>query len=123
MSKEDSYLYGNKEEIHEPSIATSTSTSYVSAEVTLSTRSEPHSNSNFKSISIYFEDINSSIICKGINRTLLQGNTTQCTPSKEQSHEARVLKVSSEINIVGSMNFDDYPQLYLSSIHNNSQDD
>ena len=46
----------------------------------------------------------------------------QFTASKS-SHEAHVLKVALEISIVGSIIFDGHPQLDLSSIRNNSQDD
>ena len=55
----------------EISIATSTSTSSISREVTLDTHDELHSNSNCNSTSIYFEDSDTIITLKGIKRTLL----------------------------------------------------
>ena len=47
----------------------------------------------------------------------------QCAYFNQSRHEARILKVASEISIVDSMIFDDHPKLDLSSIHRNSQDD
>ena len=70
-----------------------------------------------------FEDSDTIIARKGVNITSLYVNTTQCTSFNESNHESHVLKVSSVISIVDSMNFDGYPQLDLSYIHNNSQND
>ena len=47
----------------------------------------------------------------------------QCAYFNQSRHEARILKVASEISIVDSMIFDDHPKLDLISIHSNSQDD
>ena len=123
MSKEDLSLDQDKKVTHEHSITTSTSTSSIISEEILDTHGEPHSNSNCTSTSISFEDSDARITYKGINRTSLQGNATKCTCFNESSHDTHVLKVSSEISIVDSMNFDDFTQLDLSSIYNNSQDD
>ena len=71
VSKEDSSLDEDKEEAHEPSISAPTSTPSVSVEANLDIEGEPQLNSNWNSASIYFEDSNSRITCKGIYRTSL----------------------------------------------------
>ena len=76
MSKEDSSLDQDKEEAHGTSIATSISTSFISREVTLDTHDDPHSNSNCKLSSIFFEDSEASITHKGVNINSLKENTT-----------------------------------------------
>ena len=71
----------------------------------------------------FFVNRDARITCKGINRASLQGNATQWEFFNESSHEEHVLKIASEISIVDNISIDDHPQLDLSSIHNNSQDD
>ena len=60
---------------------------------------------------------------KGINRTSLQVNVTQYAYFNESNHESHTLKVACEIRVVNRMNFHDNPQLDLSYISSNSQDD
>ena len=72
MSKENSSLENDSEEAHEPSITDSTSIPSTREEENVCINGEPYSNSQYKSVSVSFEDSESGITPKDINRTSLQ---------------------------------------------------
>ena len=113
----------NSEETYKSSITAVTLTLPTRRKETLDINGEPYSNSNCKSASFYFEDIDTSIKLKDINIISIQWKLPQCETFDQSSYKAHVLKVSFEIIIVDSIIFDNHPKLHMSSIHSNCQDD